>query len=680
MPIASSKLPGILVALAAAAAVTASCQQGGSGLSDDDGTAGSTAGPTAGTADASDGPLVLECTPGEVRCMGQEFLETCAPTGLEWLQEACPNNFTCVPCNPNESSCTQDRCSGPCEADTLVPSSAGCSFIANRQLHPQVGFDDSVIVANPNKSLDAQVKYWRTPEGTRTEELVEEVTLGPGDDHVFLMTQDFVLGDSSMFRTGGTYRVESDIPVTAYQHAPAVNNRGNESSLLLPENIAGKTFVVVSYGPHRESSTGGGTPSYFEIVALEDFTTVNWTPRVPTAGNGLPIKSVAAGETGSQKMNRFDTMRITASANFPEEVCDDLQDVSGTIITSDKPIVVVGASWCSRVPIRGYVREGDDADTGCNWDNHNRRGFCDPLQEVLLPLEYWGESYVAPAPPERPSSQPAIANPPDAHWRLYNGANAPVTITSSPPVFTDENCPAPENTVSMDGSSCTLPERGAFVEVTVSFDTSIVFEGDNPFMPVGYLQSRRDTCKNGPNPWQDDPDYCEDEPLDGSSDKGDSAMYQLVPTEQFLDRYVLRTADGFERNFVQVIRPAGGADIFLDNAQIQGGLYETVGNFEVATVTVGEGAHELESAVPFGVLQMGDAGPNHFPGCVFDGGETCQVTEEDCAKLSSAEECSVYGSSQCSCIFYEGACVKRRQCNSSYAYPGGMKSEQIYIP
>jgi hypothetical protein len=667
-------LGSVGLALAAAAALTVACQKGGSGLSGD-GTEGTTAGPTTADGGSDDG-LVLECMPGQVRCAGQEFLETCAPTGLEWLSDACPNNYTCVPCLPDQS-CTVDRCAGPCEADTLVPSSAGCSFIANRQLHLQEDFPDSVIVANPNVSLDAEVKFWRTPEGKRTEELVEEVTLAPGEDHLFLMEQDFVLGDSSMFRTGGNYRVESAVPVTAYQHAPAGNHDGTESSLLLPESVAGKSYVAISYSPHAEATLNRGRPSYFEIVALEDYTTVTWTPPVPTAGNGLPIKSVAAGETGSQKMNRFDTMRITASQNFPDEVCDDLQDVSGTVITSDKPIWVVGGSRCSRVPVRGYVREGDDNDTGCDWDDAPRRGFCDPLQEVLIPLQYWGETYIAPPPPVRAPAA-MINDPVRNHWRLFAGSSEPVTITSTPPVFNDVNCPAPDNIVSMDGSSCTLPQRGAWVEVMVDYDVGIKFEGDNAFMPVGYLQSRWKRCDYSGDPDYDDPDFCVDEPVEWSTEIGDPAMYQLVPTEQFLDRYVLRTAQGYPNHYVQITRPAGGADVFIDAAQVQAGLFQPFADFEVATVALTEGTHTLESAVPFGVLQMGNSGSQgHFPGCDYTGPPTCDL---DCDLPTDQVTCEAFGTSNCSCIWQDGTCVRRRLCASAYAYPGGMKSEQIYIP
>jgi hypothetical protein len=605
------------------------CQSGGGGLGDsNDETAGDAAddGTTPGTG-SGDGPIVLLCEPDEVQCADQDSLERCAPTGMEWINEDCPVNSTCIPCDGE--TCAVDYCAGPCDSNTLVPSSAGCSFIAERQLHLDEHLGDSVIVANPNEDLTAQLKWWHTPEGKRKEELIDELELAPGEDVTFEMTQNFVLGDSTMFRTGGIYRVESNVPVIAYQHAPGVNNRGNDSSMLLPESALGQDYVVASYYPHSAQTDGLGRPSYFEVVALEDGTVVEWTPPVPTAGNGLPIDPVGADETGSQTMNRFDTMRIAASGSFEDDWPPDAQDVSGTVIHSNKPIWVVGASRCSRVP----VRETPEI------------GFCDPLQEVMIPLRFWGKSYVAPHPPLRDDE--------DHYWRIYSGDEfVRITIESDTEVLSEANCTAP-NTFS-DGA-CILDQRGSWIEVVVENGQNLYIEGDGPFMPVGYLQSRQGSG----------------EPVEDSTLRGDPAMYQVVPTEQFLSRYVVRTAVGFPNDYIQLIRPANGPDVILDF--IPQADWETIGNFEVATREVDEGAHTIYSTGPFGVIQIGLTEDLHYRECNFtpyDG------YEEICPGFMTADACN----DETQCIWEDGGCVVKKLCRSSYAYPGGMNSEQIFIP
>ena len=81
---------------------------------------------------------------------------------------------------------------GPCDSVDELPSSAGCSFIANRQLEALQEVDDGVVIANPNSSVDARVTFYQTPIGTNQEVQLDEVVLSPYDSHVFHLTSDFV--------------------------------------------------------------------------------------------------------------------------------------------------------------------------------------------------------------------------------------------------------------------------------------------------------------------------------------------------------------------------------------------------------------------------------------------------------------------------------------------------------
>jgi IgGFc binding protein len=561
------------------------------------------------TADDPSGPQYL-CEPGDKQCNGQAFLQTCAPTGLEWLQEPCRLNEFCAPCNEGDS-CAEDRCQGLCEAEAELPSSAGCSFIANRQLHLDEGSPDGLVVTNPNDDMPVTIQLYRTPEGKRKEEPVGNPrVLQPGEETLFNLDAEFVLGDSSMFRTGGTYRVESDVPVVAYLHSPLTNARGNDSSLLLPETTMRLDYVVFSFAPHEEQSQNQGEPSYFEIVALEDFTQVEWTPPVDTAGTGVNIDFVAAGDTSPPlDMNRFDTVRIAASANIQENA--DLRDVSGTVIHSDKPIWVVGASRCSRVPVR----------------EEPALGRCDPLQELLIPLDYWGQRYVAAHSPIRGTER--------HWWRIYSsGPGVRITAEGNlgcpDPILTAENCPAPNE---FDGEACTFEKRGSWIQVDVVNGCSFFLDSSLPngdptgaFMPVQYLQGSRSGGEAAAE----------------STELGDPAMYQMVPVEQFLNRYVFSTGVGFDFHYVQVIRQVGSPAVYLDNVSV-GGFYPVNETYEVADALIEEGAHIIESGVPFGIVQFGYSSN--------DPSEKCD-NDVDMNMI----------------------------CHSSYAYPGGMKSEVIYIP
>ncbi len=585
---------------------------------------------SAATFDSSAGEpttgMPYECVPGEVRCMNSAALERCAPTGQAWIPDPCPSQTMCVPCDQDD--CTQDQCLGVCDSSDELPSSAGCSFIANRQLHLNSEAPDALVVANPNSDVDAVVQFYATAEGTNQETLIEEVVLAPLEPHTFLLETNFVQSFSSMYRSGGTYRVQSDVPVIAYHHAPQQLARGNDSSLLLPESALRSEYVITSYGPNIEQFNG--EPSYFEIVALQNFTTVEWFPRVDTAGNGLPVDFVPVGGRGEIKMNRFDTVRIAASTE--QQAVVSLRDVSGTVVRADKPIWVTSGSLCSRVPVREFETYP--------------AGHCDPLQEMPIPLEYWGKTYVAahspsrdtqpcdPDPdPEDPKALPRCSD--ERHWWRVYGATEGMTVLTDPPMD--------------DVPPIVLQERGDYVDVDVPNGTSFVFYSeDGNFMPVQYLQAQR---------WASDPDDEGPgvaEPLSESTNIGDPAMYQMIPVEQFLSRYVFVTAIAFKINYVQVIRNAGGAEVVLDGEAIDDVEYYPVGDFEISDQIIEEGAHLIESAEPFGIVQVGYSLPP-------------ATAAEDVDCLLDSQYINPDG-------------THRVRCFSSYAHPGGMRIEPIFLP
>jgi hypothetical protein len=545
------------------------------------------------TSEGSTTGLDVMCLPGELRCSGDlAAIERCAPTGKAWIAEPCSSMTTCVPCD--NDNCTAPQCEGLCESEDELPSSAGCSFIVNRQLHEFEQLPDGIVVANPNSEVVATVRHYGTPEGRSDEELLEEIVLGPYEGHIFELTTNFVQSQSSMFRTGGSHRIASDVPVIAYHHAPLQMARSNDSSMLLPESALRREYVIPSYSPYADHPVGGGEPSYFEVVALENFTTLTWTPPADTAGNGLPVPFTAAGTTGTLKMNRFDTVRIAASGNLQEDT--NLRDVSGTLVSADKNIWVTAGVRCARVPMRDPVEFPS--------------GRCDPLQELVIPLEYWGTRYVAPASPPRDSER--------HYWRVYAGKPG-VTVTTTP---------------AQEGTPFTLENRGDYFEFSVPHGTHFMFEGDGAFMPVQYMQSNRASS----------------EPIEASTEKGAPSMYQMVPVEQFLSRYVFATALNFPVNYVQVIRRIGGAEVvYKDDAFVTGYLpagdeYE-VADYALPEANEAEDAiHWLESDEPFGIIQIGYSLPE---------------VDDDCFLEPE----------------YEGLA-----CYSSYAYPGGMKSEPIFIP
>jgi hypothetical protein len=196
--------------------------------------------------------------------------------------------------------------------------------------------------------------------------------------------------------------------------------------------------------------------------------------------------------------------------------------------------------------------------------------FCDHVEEVLLPLEYWGQEYVGAHAPTRGNEL--------YHWRVYSG-DAAVTIDTEP---------------AQVGFPVQL-DAGEFYQFAT--DESFVVTGDGPFLPVQYLEGEN-----------------------GGAGTGDPAMIQSVPVEQFLDRYAFVTGTGYTEHYAQIIRPTGGDDVFIDGAQVGG--YVQVGNFDVADWPVNEGAHFAVSDSPFGIVQVGYTGVTSYG---YPGGLRLQV-------------------------------------------------------
>jgi hypothetical protein len=506
------------------------------------------------------GGFELLCEPGAVRCADDKNVEECAGTGLSWKPgEACSEHQTCI----------DGVCVGPCEKVQDTPSSVGCAFIAIRMRSGVVDpVGDALIVGNTDTALTAKVQLSFAPNNShKLEPLGDPVQVAPGESHTFQLSNDSMQAYSGV-RIGGVYHVKSDIPIAAYLHSTLDNKASNDSSLLLPLHTLRKDYVIASYPGFVNQSKPdeqNGRPSYFDVIAIENDTTVSWTPRFDTYGDGLSVPAVKAGATGTVTIEGNDLLQVGASSTSNLDYFT--HDVSGTIISADKPVAVMGATNCAFVPFNV--------------------GYCNHLQEQMFPLDYWGKRYVGAHSPLRGGEK--------HYWRIFAGEDG-VTITFDP---------AP-----IGQPPITLLKRGQFADVVVDNEYSFVMKGSGPFLPVQYLAGFGETLTIG-----------------------DPSMYQMVPVEQWLKRYVFVTGVGYEINYAQVIRKFQGADVTI-NGEVVTGYYlinavpgdpKEDNRFEVADVVLAEGdtAHSYlaESADDFSVNVIGyNVGKDNASAYAYPGG------------------------------------------------------------
>lgn len=499
-----------------ASALTLACILGLPGCpapGSDTGDASTSSDETSVAASTSEPPLtttfMVDCFPGEERCADDHTKEVCNATGFGWDQIACTKYQKC---SEQGGDPVTASCLGPCE--TLEETSIGCEFLAIRMRSENTEDEpadaDAIIVGNTDTEKDAEVQLYLIPNYNITKEEPQGVpiVLKPGESKTFKLTNKLMTNTSS-FRTGGVYRVVSDYPISAYLHSPLANSDSNDASLLLPTKALGTDHVITSYPAYAKPSDPdkvNGRPSYFVVIATENDTDVEWTPRAATFGDGTSFESVAAKKDGYAHLNRFDIIQVGALS--AEDTNFKAHDVSGTIVRASKPVVVMGAASCARVPFESA-------------------GGCNHLQEQMIPLKYWGTRYVAAHAPLRDSEK--------SYWRVYAGASNQM-ITVEP---------------SVNGvPPFSLPEVGSYKDIVMPTGASTTFKSNKAFMPVQYIASREEVS-----------------PLDDKK-TGDPSMYQTISTEQHLKRYVFVTGENYDKNYVQVIRRNAAAAVLIDGTPV----------------------------------------------------------------------------------------------------------------
>lgn len=158
-----------------------------------------------------------------------------------------------------------------------------------------------------------------------------------------------------------------------------------DAYLGLPVDILGTAYTVMSY---QNVNVVNGTE--FAVVAPQDATTVTITPSVTTGTR-------TAGVPYNVSLDKGDTYQLRNTDPSPA-------DLTGTIVTSNKPIAVFGGHQCANIP------EGNVA--------------CDHIVEQIPPNDTWGKSFV--------TMPLATRTKGDTFRILASEANTAVSINGSP--------------------------------------------------------------------------------------------------------------------------------------------------------------------------------------------------------------------------------------------------------
>jgi hypothetical protein len=336
------------------------------------------------------------CLPADSTCNGNTA-HKCLPDG---------SGFVDVPCDPLVgSNCAQGACTGPCAPENLGKSYIGCDYFPTVTVNTQIaelgGFDyfHYAIAVSNTTSDPASVTV------TKGAATVATKTVAPDSVEVILLPwTELRTATSSMLSAAGSYRVRSTRPVTVYQFNPLeymVNGSGsytNDASLMIPVTAWGTKYMVASRNTWEWS--GFNLPGFYAVVAHQDNTKVTLSPSA-TGGSVRAGGGVAANGTGTVTLNTGDVLQVLSGT--PTSA-----DLTGTVVSADKPVEVLGGHNCTFIPAN--------------------IGYCDHLEESMFAIPTLASQYIV-----SPPSLPTLPQPKAFFVRVIAAEAGGTSVTYDPP-------------------------------------------------------------------------------------------------------------------------------------------------------------------------------------------------------------------------------------------------------
>jgi len=423
-----------------------------------------------------------------------------------------------------------------CEQAAQATTTVGCLFYsADLDHHDAVETCQyAIAVSNVNQTETAHVIVSQgNPLNTYNGfDEIQVADVPPMSLHEFDLPDYHMSGSGVMEK--GTYKVESDVPIIAYQFEPVdgATSYLSDASMLIPATSLSLTYDVVGW---MQNQGDGDMRAYFSVIATEDGTELTVEPSVgPLPGDGVP----GTGESFAIQLDEGDLLEV--------ETNNYLDSLTGSRITANEghPIIVFSAQECAFIP-----------DGTC---------CCDHLEEQLPGMRFWGKEMVAARMPVRSTGSATE----EVFWQVYASEDG-----------TQVSFSASAGVVGLPTSPATM-NQGDVLEFYVSGTQlnpgDFFIEADKPIGVMEYMVG----CFH-PN----------------ANNIGDPAMVYISPTEQFLPRYVVLVPGTWVYDVLIITRHAGEG-VLIDDAPLPDDPFVPVADsgYEVARVPIDDGVHSLRSA------------------------------------------------------------------------------------
>ena len=342
------------------------------------------------------------------------------------------------------------------------------------------------------------------------------------------------------------FHLQTSAPVVAYDMLPfgGGNSAVASATLLLPTSVWGKSYVLA--GPTEGQDYY--SHAWAAVVAKENDTVVHIKAAVDiVAGSGMP--AIAKGETGTITLQAGQYAQLLQTA-----------DLSGSIVTSDKPVAAFGGVTCMNIPV------GEVA--------------CDAAHQQLPPSTALGWEYVVVKPRDRWTESPET--PP---FRIV-GAVDGTTLTYAP--------------AAPPGAPLTL-SAGQVADFKSAAPFVVRSQGKGfPFFVAEYMEG------------------CSVYGAGTGDCRGDPEFVALYPTAQYAKSYTFFTDPTYPETNLVIVRARGDqgfSSVALDCAGDLSG-WQPLGDHEFTRLDLStgnfqgvggcdNGTHTIRSDAPFGVMVWG---------------------------------------------------------------------------
>jgi hypothetical protein len=240
-------------------------------------------------------------------------------------------------------------------------------------------------------------------------------------------------------------------------------------------------------------------------------------------------------------------------------LCRVDNDLTGSVLTADKPIAVFGGAACSVMP--------------------NSAAACDHLEEQVFPFATWGKVFVAQKSHPVRLTSGAFASPTQMAPDYYKVvASCPesqcptgtLLTFSTPPAAADVLPPNRCLSGTLSGNNCRLAGGS---HMTFSSKGSFRLEGDQPIAVAQFFAGQSAT----PN-----------------SAQGDPSFILLPPAEQWRNDYTVQTAPGIADNFLGLVVDSAKVAQVTVNGVVVTGFSPIAGTtFEAKNERVPVGVHTI---------------------------------------------------------------------------------------